>query len=226
MKWNKLPQYKATANPIILPMLLTPVDNCFTMVDFFNYYFTNEIIDLIVDCTNQDPDEYTTRKEIRAFIGLLLIFGVTKKHDIEINMIWKEDSLHYCKWAAITMSRDRFKVLTSHITFDDVFSRKTREKTIGKFYLMNNIFEKIRIRVVEAFNPGQNLCVDETLYPFRGRCRFRQYMKSKPARYGIKYWAIGCVESGYLCDLKVYLGKSDEKDKRAVKLGESVLALI
>lgn len=124
------------------------------------------------------------------------------------------------------MSRDRFKVLTSHITFDDVFSRKTREKTIGKFYLMNNIFEKIRIRVVEAFNPGQNLCVDETLYPFRGRCRFRQYMKSKPARYGIKYWAIGCVESGYLCDFKVYLGKSDEKDKRAVKLGESVLALI
>ena len=93
---------------------------------------------------------------------------------------------------------------------------------MGKYYLMQDIFEMVRVRVVEALSPGQNLCVDETLYPFRGHCKFRQYMKSKPARYGIKYWAIGCVESGYLCDFKVYLGKADEKDKKAVKLGESV----
>ena len=51
-------------------------------------------------------------------------------------MIWKEDSLHYCKWAAITMSRDRFKTLSSHITFDDIYSRKLREtlKKILLFY--------------------------------------------------------------------------------------------
>ena len=126
-----------------------------------------------------------------------LIFGVTKKNDIEINLIWKESSLHYCKWAAITMTRNRFKTLTSILTFDDASTRTIRAKD-GKFYLMSSFFEIIRNIVVNALSPSQNQCIDETLYPFRGHCNFRQYMKSKPAKYGIKYWALRCVESGYL----------------------------
>ena len=146
MNWYELPQHKIIRDPIIVPMLLAPVDNCFTMVNLFNYFLKNEIIDIIVNCTNKrlNSDQITSRKEIKAFIGLLLIFGFTKKNDIEINMILKEDSLHYCKWAAITMGRDRFQTLSSFITFDDMFSRKTREKTMGKYFVMQDIFEMIR----------------------------------------------------------------------------------
>lgn len=124
------------------------------------------------------------------------------------------------------MSRLRFQALTASITFDDIETRTIRHRQFGKFYLINDLFEIIRKRVVAALSPGANLAVDEQLYAFRGRCPFRQYMKSKPNKYGIKYWAIGCVDSGYLCDFNVYLGKSKENSQRNAKVGENVISII
>ena len=91
--------------------------------------------------------------------------------------------------------------------------------------MMNELFETVRSRVTSALTPGANLTVDEQLYAYRGKCNFRQYMKSKPNKYGIKYWAIGCVDSGYLCDFQVYLGKSKDKQKRTDKVGKKVIYL-
>lgn len=121
------------------------------------------------------------------------------------------------------MTRARFQLLSHKITFDDIDTRTIRHKQVGKFYLINDLFDIIRNKVVSALDPGSNLSVDEQLYAYRGRCSFRQYMKSKPNKYGIKYWAVGCVTSGYLCDFRVYLGKSNENENRAVKIGENVL---
>jgi hypothetical protein len=33
------------------------------------------------------------------------------------------------------------------------------------------------------------MTVDEQIVAFRGKCPMRQYMKSKPAKYGINFWA-------------------------------------
>ena len=35
----------------------------------------------------------------------------------------------------------------------------------------------------------------------------KQYMKSKPAKYGIKVWAAADVKTSYLYNLQVYTGK-------------------
>lgn len=42
---------------------------------------------------------------------------------------------------------------------------------------------------------------------FFGRTSLRQYLPSKPDRYGIKLWAL-CAANGYLFDLDIYCGKS------------------
>ncbi|XP_003370057.1 integrator complex subunit 12 [Trichinella spiralis] len=36
------------------------------------------------------------------------------------------------------------------------------------------------------YNPSENVTVDERLYPFKGRCQFRQYMRKKPANLLLK----------------------------------------
>ena len=51
------------------------------------------------------------------------------------------------------------------------------------------------------------MTVDEQLVAFRGKCSMRQYMKSKPAKYGIKVWAAADVKTSYLYNLQVYTGK-------------------
>ncbi|XP_052338608.1 piggyBac transposable element-derived protein 4-like [Oncorhynchus keta] len=47
----------------------------------------------------------------------------------------------------------------------------------------------------------------EQLVPFRGRCPFRQYMPSKPAKYGIKIWVACDAQSSYAWKMPVYTGK-------------------
>lgn len=57
------------------------------------------------------------------------------------------------------------------------------------------------------------LTVDEQLVPYRGRCPFRQYMKSKPAKYGIKIWWNCDALSSYPLRGQVYLGKQPGQDR-------------
>jgi hypothetical protein len=59
------------------------------------------------------------------------------------------------------------------------------------------------------YNPGPNITVDEQLMPFRGRCPFRQYIPSKPAKYRIKIWAVCDAASSYVWNLRVYMVKSN-----------------
>ena len=148
--------------------------------DFFDYFFDDDVINLIVTYTNKrlKEDEKTNAIEIRAFIGLMLLFGVTKKNDVDIGEIWCSDSVHHLNYASAGMTRSRFQRLSNKITFDDIETRFIRQRQYGKFYLIHEFFEIIRKKVVNAFNPGMNLKVDEQLYSFRGRCSFRQYMKS------------------------------------------------
>ena len=56
---------------------------------------------------------------------------------------------------------------------------------------------------------------------FRGRCSFRQYMPSKPGRYGIKFWILADAENHCCYNAFPYLG--NEGDKIATNLGATVV---
>ena len=51
-----------------------------------------------------------------------------------------------------------------------------------------------------------NLSVDESLVLFKGRLKFKQYIKTKRARFGIKLYEL-CTSSGITLDFLVYCGK-------------------
>ena len=58
------------------------------------------------------------------------------------------------------------------------------------------------------YNPGPNLTVDNCLVVFRGCCPFRQYIPSKPAKYGIQISAACNAKSSYAWHIPVYTGKA------------------
>ena len=57
------------------------------------------------------------------------------------------------------------------------------------------------------YTPGAYLTLDEQLVPFKGNYPFRKYMKSKPAKYGIKIWRAVDSETWYSLNRQVYLVK-------------------
>lgn len=205
--------------------LLEPVSHLITIIDFFNYFFDDSFVNILINNTNKrlpQSESELTKDELRAFMGLLLLFGVLKKNFVKIEEIWNPESLHYLNWASIAMSRARFQKIYSFLTFDEFEKRDDRKKT-DKFYLMNDIFSRFRDKIRTAFEPGVNLCIDETLYKFRGRCQFKQYIPSKPAKYGIKLWSIVDVTTSYLLDTFVYLGKSIGSQKNSKEVGKNVV---
>ncbi len=62
------------------------------------------------------------------------------------------------------------------------------------------------------YNPSSNLTIDEQLLNFRGNCRFWVYMKSKPARYGLKIFMMNDSSTWYMFNMYLYVGTS-EKEK-------------
>jgi hypothetical protein len=102
-----------------------------------------------------------------------------------------------------TMSLQRFKALLQFLRFDD---RRNRDKS-DRLAPIRYIFERFIKQLPQYFVPNENVTIDEQLVPFRGRCSFVQYMPKKPAKYGIKFWALCDADSRYVLGLEVYAGK-------------------
>lgn len=57
-----------------------------------------------------------------------------------------------------------------------------------------------------ALTANENVCIDETMVPFRGRLSFKQYIPGKRHKYSVKIFKL-CLNKGYTFNLKIYRGK-------------------
>jgi hypothetical protein len=165
--------------------------------------------EVIKDWLDKNPGKKNTWKdtdsdELRAFIGLLVLAGVYRSKNESINEMWS-----LADGRAIfpaTMTKNRFWSLLRFCRFDDAATRVARSKD-DKLAPIRELWSMLLVRLQECYSPGGSLTVDEQLVSTRGRCSFRQYMPSKPGKYGLKiFW---CCDSstGYPLKGEVYLGR-------------------
>lgn len=123
------------------------------------------------------------------------------------------------------MSRDRFRQLISflHCADNDVERPARGHPGHDPVWKISELMDLFRSCCKKNFLPPQRLSVDEAMIRFKGRHFFKQYIKNKPAKWGLKMWRAAIAESGYVVDIYLYTGK-DEKDYAAdVGLGGSVV---
>lgn len=161
----------------------------------------------------------TSENEIYAFIGILYARGVYGANNVDIHLLWHK------QWGppffSNAMSRDRFKTLIRFIRFDNKDSRRKRVET-DKFAAMSDVWFKFIDNCQVTFNPGEKITIDEQLFQTKARCAFTQYMKSKPDKFGIKFWLAADVKTKYLVNAFPYLGKDDDRPQDK-SLGEYVV---
>uniref|UniRef100_A0A182RWX2 DDE_Tnp_1_7 domain-containing protein n=1 Tax=Anopheles funestus TaxID=62324 RepID=A0A182RWX2_ANOFN len=122
--------------------------------------------------------------EFDAYLGLLILAGVTRSNRVNITDLWKTTS-HPMFRAA--MSFKRFRSISRFIRFDDGNTRAERKKS-DKAAAVSKMFDILNANLQACYVAGANVTVDEQLFPFRGGTGFTQYIPSKPAKYGIKVW--------------------------------------
>ena len=154
------------------------------------------------DCKNID------RKEFMAFLGLLYLIGIKKSHHANVKEIFATDGTGIEITRAV-MSYKRFLFIARCLRFDDKTTRIERRK-VDKLAAIRDFFDAFVNNCKTSFNLSDYTTIDEMLHPFRGRCSFIQYIPSKPAKYGVKMFALCDAKSFYTSNLEIYCGKQPD----------------
>lgn len=174
----------------------------------FQLFLTEEVVREIVRCTNLEGSRRhqnwtpTSVEEQYCFYGVLLLAGAHHENHTRVSELWSEvDGRPIFNKA---MSRNRFTDLMACLRFDDREQRNPNDK----FSPLRSIFGKIVKTFQKVYKAGAAITVDEQLVKFRGRCRFKMYIPSKPGKYGIKLWALTDADTYYCLNLLPYVGRT------------------
>ncbi|XP_052423852.1 titin homolog isoform X1 [Carassius gibelio] len=186
--------------------------NAKDIISTFELFFPDDIKQILIEMTNLEGKRVFGAAwknldwtDLQAFLGLLLLAGVYRSHHEAMGSLW-----HGVSGRAIfraTMPLKTFREFSRVFCFykkDEELDQKKSDKLAP----VRNIWNKWVQRLPFLYNPGPNVTVDECLVRFRGRCPFKQYMPSKPGKYGIKIWAACDSRSSYAWNLQIYTGKA------------------
>lgn len=239
MKWKRnLPnrsQVRTRSRNIVLhlPGPKGEARNTNTEIECFNLFFDNNVIGLIVACTNVYihfiQDRYqrerdarlTDATEIRAFLGILLLSGSLGGSRKKTKNIWDNSRGTGVEICYLAMSEKRFRFIMRCIRFDDIMDRHHRRE-IDRLAPIRELFELMIHSFQRFFTPSEYCTIDEQLVKFRGRCPFRMYIPSKPAKYGLKVFALVCAKTMYCLNLEVYVGSQPDGPYKLPQSAEEV----
>ena len=214
-KWHKR-EPDSTVFPFAGPQPgpRVPVTRTTTASQLFDRFFTAEVWALIIEESNRHARVLNLAKwvditlpEIRAFIGLLLVMGILRLPRLEL--YWTNQyPLIYTKVREV-MTKDRFLAILRALHLND----SSLQVSIGQpgydpLFKVRKLLDLVTPRFEDQFNLHEWVSIDEAMIPFKGRLSFKQYMKDKPTKWGIKVFVLADAETGYTKRIQIYTGKN------------------
>ncbi|XP_066260986.1 piggyBac transposable element-derived protein 4-like [Euwallacea similis] len=197
------------------PKKTTIVTAVKTPLECWSLFVDNVMLDDTVKYTNEKinhksqnySDKHMIREtntiELKAALGLLYLAGLFRSSRQNLEDLWVNDGTGVDIFRS-TMPLKRFQILVACLRFDCAGTRNDRRR-IDKLAPIRAIFERFINHCQECYIPSEYMTIDEKLEAFRGRCGFRQYIPNKPAKYGIKVFALVDARTFYIFNLEVYV---------------------
>ena len=164
--------------------------------------------------------ELITLEEIKAYYGLLIMKDILQlDRDAHYWYTGAEYILLSTKFGGV-MSRDQFFQIRRYLYFVD----PKKDVSHGdKFHKIRYILDTVRQSFKDEYIPHKEVTVDEAMVPFKGRLCFKQFMKDKPVKFGIKLWVCADAVTAYCYNLEVYTGKHGGQINKLMGLSARVL---
>ncbi|KAG8261983.1 hypothetical protein J6590_108807 [Homalodisca vitripennis] len=186
------------------PLMLTVPNIEKTPLEYFELFFDEDVINMIVTYTNQYAAKRNrlgdcSESEMKSFLCVLLLSGYNTVSRRE--MYWEQSSDCHNPLVVEALSRDRFRFIMQnlHVCNNDELDHKDR------FAKIRPLLVKINQRCKSFMPHHQNHSIDESMVPYFGRHGTKQFIRGKPIRYGFKFWC-GGPSNGYLVWLEPYQG--------------------
>ena len=141
--------------------------------------------------------------ELYQFFAIYLHMGLM--HKPAINDYWSTNSVLASTFASRALKRDRFKMILGFFHLNNN-TRYIPANNVGHdpIFKLRPLFDSLKANFQAVYIPGENICIDEAMCPWRGRVAFRVYIRNKPVKWGIKLYELCESESGYVFNLEVY----------------------
>ncbi|XP_013391250.1 piggyBac transposable element-derived protein 4-like [Lingula anatina] len=190
----------------------------------FGLLFTHALLVMICQQTNlyaqqereaspgQHKCQWTevTPSELKSWLGIIFTMGLVIKANLRD--YWTSNWLTSTSGFRKVMSRNRFLSILRYIHFVDNSSAVTdrNNPAYDKLYKVRPVLDRIVQKIRTVYAPKRELSLDESMVACKSRCSFKQFMRDKPIRWGLKLFMISESVTGYVCNLKVYTGKEKE----------------
>ena len=126
-------------------------------------------------------------------------------------MYWSDHHLVSTPNIAWIMSNNRFEQIFRFLYLcDNAQQIPFGQPGHGKLFKVRQFLDIISQAFDREYNMHQQCSVDEAMIPFKGRLAFKQYMKDKPTKWGIKVFVLADATNGYIKPFQVYTGKTVE----------------
>lgn len=183
---------------------------------FFNLFINDELLQEIVDRSNAYADRVinssrplrrnsilntwnnVTLEEMRQFLGLIFHMGLVAMPSYRC--YWSTDRLYKNELFKSVMSRNRFQSIMRFLNFGEEPSFQNDRLSKVRF-LLNHL----NSTVADVYTPEKELSLDESMMLWRGRLVFRQYIKNKRHKYGVKFFEL-CTNDGFVLKAEIYSG--------------------
>jgi hypothetical protein len=139
----------------------------------------------------------TTAQELYAFLDAHIFMGIDRLPRTE--MYWSETFAH--PLITSIFSRDRFKQL---LRFFRVVASDEGAADRDPLPHVAALAAKLNASFEANYIPSQRLALDEAMVAFKGRSSIKQYIPSKPHKWGYKVYCLSSED--YLLRFEVYSG--------------------
>ena len=204
-------------------------------MDFYNLFLTDELIDLMTAETNRYAEQEIDRHrplrrnsrykswkpvdsvEMKKFIGILYLMGIVRLPTIEL--YWSRDVLYRFNGFTSVMSRNRFQEILRFWHFSN------NEEEVSRLGKVMPLIDHLNNKMKEIYQPERGLSIDESMMLWRGRLVFKQYIKNKRHKYGVKFYEL-CQSEGLVLKVHIYSGESVPDEHNLGQTGAIVLNLM
>ena len=211
------------------PGIIADIPNNATPLDLFSLLFSDKILDHVVDRTNRYAERLLeepnilrksikkwvalSRDELKRFLAVSLLMGEVKIITIRHYFCCK--GLYVVPAFSKIMSGRKYQMIVKHLHMDS----DENDDPLSK---VRPIIDLLIGNIRSCYYPDQNLSLDELMMAWRERLRFRQYIKGKKHKFGIKFYAL-YETTGFVLNFVIYEGKStvtedDEGDGHCQKI--------
>ena len=249
MEWTPRGQPTQSADPDRRPDVRSgpqiDLDANWKAIDFFQLYFTDELLKKIVDWTeanaekhfskSRDADEEERPKwsmtlaELKAYFAILIIANNLLMVPRNERFFIADDG----KWlfhinTNKVFTRNRFREIQRFVHFVDpnVPRPLAGEPGHDRLFVIKPVLDHLQEKFMSLYMMDKNIAIDESMIPFKGHLSWIQRMPQKPVKVGIKVFVVAESSTGYCWNFQVYVGKVREQHDDFGDLGVTDMVVI